>query len=167
MSRSSLSRRMFLTSVATSPLIAATSAQAASDAADDNFQFEVQRSLPEWLARLDAHEFSILRVGGTEVPKSSPLWEETREGQYRCKGCDLPLYSSEYKVVLDIGWVFFQHSFENAVLTGIDFPDQPDSEKPKVQARCRRCGSHLGHIVSIENEVFHCINGTSLNFIAA
>jgi len=60
--------------------------------------------------RLTEEEFRIMRMGGTEHKKTSKLWNETREGAYKCKGCDLDIYSSEYKVPITKGWVFFSHS---------------------------------------------------------
>ncbi|QBY02322.1 peptide-methionine (R)-S-oxide reductase [Rhodophyticola sp. CCM32] len=150
----------------------------------EDFQYEVTRSLPEWLHRLSEPEFRILRLNQTEIPRSSPLWEESRSGTYCCRGCDLTLYDSDWKVILPIGWVFFEHSRQNAVLTGIDNGPQPSEEEASmdeteviispmpgadgarafVEAHCRRCGSHLGHMVAIEGRLLHCINGASLDF---
>jgi len=68
----------------------------------------------------------------------------------------LPIYSSSQKVVLSRGWAFFYHSYENATLTGID--------RGQIEAHCRRCGSHLGHILYVESDILHCINGSALEF---
>jgi peptide-methionine (R)-S-oxide reductase len=35
-----------------------------------------------------------------------------------------------------------------------------------IEAHCRRCGSHLGHVLHVENDILHCINGASLTFAA-
>jgi peptide-methionine (R)-S-oxide reductase len=42
-----------------------------------------------------------------------------------------------------------------------------DEEGPgaMVEVHCRRCASHLGHIVLAEGKLVHCINGTALTFI--
>ncbi|NJK62954.1 MAG: peptide-methionine (R)-S-oxide reductase [Synechococcaceae cyanobacterium SM2_3_1] len=126
----------------------------------DEFQFEVVRSEEEWREILTRREFNILRKGGTEPQRSSELWNEESKGHYHCKGCDLYIYSSEQKEVLDRGWLFFFHSEPNSVLTGID----PGGDHGVIEARCRRCGSHLGHILFVEDYVRHCINGISLVF---
>ena len=57
--------------------------------------------------------------------KSSTLWNERRAGLYKCKGCNLGVYDSEYKVPLTKGWVFFLHS-----------------------------GSHLGHVLYVDRKSF-------------
>jgi peptide-methionine (R)-S-oxide reductase len=33
-----------------------------------------------------------------------------------------------------------------------------------IEVHCRRCGSHMGHVLLVEGEILHCINGTSLVF---
>ena len=132
---------------------------------EPNYTYEIQRTEAEWRERLSDFEYSIMREMGTEPQKSSPLWNETREGQYRCKGCDQLLYWSETKKVLDKGWTFFRHSEPDAVLTGIDATETfGDNLIYMLEVHCRRCGSHLGHVVWISNEVLHCINGAALKF---
>lgn len=135
----------------------------------DGFAYEVTRTDAEWRTHLGEDAFGVLRRGDTEEPRSSPLWNEMRAGSYACRGCDLPLYESSWKVEVDKGWAFFRHSAPNSVLTDIDWPQEagmnPDLGRLTViEVHCRRCGSHLGHIVRIDMQVLHCINGTSLSF---
>lgn len=167
-----IKRRAFLAGSAVSALVLGQRrAQAGTGAgAEDTFVYEVTRSEEEWRGMLDKAEFNILRMGGTELPKTHPLWNNTAEGTYCCRGCDLTLYDSVWKVELDKGWAFFRQSRENTILMGID--GQPpegmgsDDGRPPamIEAHCRRCGSHLGHILTVEGETLHCINGTSLQF---
>ncbi len=138
------------------PQPAATDASELPATSASGFRYEVQRSDEDWRARLTEDEYTVLREGGTEPRNSSPLATETRNGTYACKGCELPIYSSSQKIILPQGWVFFRHSYENAVLTGID--------SGQIEAHCRRCGSHLGHILSVQKQIVHCINGSALNF---
>jgi len=123
------------------------------------FGYEIVRTEDQWRAQLSTSEYGILRDGGTEPRHSSPLTTETANGTYACKGCGLPVYSSAQKTNLNIGWVFFRHSYENSTLTGID--------NGAIEAHCRRCGSHLGHILYVESEILHCINGAALEFTPA
>lgn len=163
-------RRAFLatTGIVAATVVAPRSAGAGAPAA---FSFEITRTDDEWRARLTADEFRILRRGGTELPGSSPLWTETRPGDYCCRGCDLLLYRGAWREPVEKGWVFFRHSEADAVLTGIDGPVAEYgmdtlSDISLIEAHCRRCGSHLGHVLIVERKILHCINGTSLTFSA-
>ncbi len=142
---------------------------AASAPLGDEMIYEVQRTDAQWQAMLSVDEFEILRKRGTEVAKSSPLWNETRDGLYHCKGCDLTSYDARWKTIVDKGWVFFFHSEPNAVLTDVEGPTPKyggmiTGLEAKTELHCRRCGSHLGHYVYIEDRKMHCINGASLVF---
>lgn len=146
--------------------------QADVPAGRDAFDYEVTRSEAEWRALL-GEDFGILREGKTEVPRSSPLWAEAREGTYSCRGCELLQYKSSTKINLLTGWLFFSTSEPNAQLMSQDSPPWSDEESPKsdfdavIEVHCRRCGSHMGHILLIEGRVLHCINGASLTFSEA
>ncbi len=163
-------RRAFLASAASVgaalPLAGAVSAKPNTQGGD--FAYEVQFTDEEWQDRLEPDQYEILRRGGTEWPKSSPLWKETRAGAYHCQGCELHVYHSEWKVELDKGWVFFAHAQPNAVLMDIDkaanYTMNPSNARTMIEAHCRRCGSHLGHILVVERQLVHCINGTALDF---
>ena len=125
--------------------------------------FEVTRSEAEWRAMLTDVEFAVMRKEKTEKAFSSPLDEETRTGIYHCKGCDLPLYSSEHKYDSGTGWPSFWQSLPNAVGT------KPDNTlfAVRTEVHCRRCGSHLGHIFDDGPQPTgkrHCLNGVSLIF---
>lgn len=142
------------------------------------YPYEVTRTEAEWRDLLSEKEYEMLREGGTEFPTSDPKWNDYSAGEFACGGCNLPLYSSEWRAPIELGWLFFYHSHPDAVLTGIDrgnpygggnearmgSPDNP--ERTLIETHCRRCGSHLGHIVHIDGELVHCINGASLSFTA-
>jgi len=171
----SIKRRAFLGGSALSALALAQTRASAGDSGGtaQPFAYEVTRTEAEWRGMLGKDEYNILRKGSTELPKTSALWNNTAEGTYCCRGCDLTVYDSVWKVELDKGWAFFRQSRENTVLMGID-GDPPDGMEPEderfaamIEAHCRRCGSHLGHILTVEGASLHCINGTSLQFRAA
>ena len=174
MSSTSLNRRTFLSSTALVAVSLSTSATKASTptAPDTDFKFEITRSEEEWRAMLSDEEYRIMREGGTEQRFTSDLWDEERAGTYACRGCGLDLYESKWKTILPIGWVFYYHAIPATVMLGIDqLPpemsgsnDDMATAEAMVEAHCRRCGSHLGHVVSIKGKVLHCINGTSLEF---
>ncbi len=138
---------------------------------DETFIYEIQHDEAEWRAKLAPEEYAILRDGETEWPKTSPLWQESRDGTYHCRGCELTAYEANWKVELDKGWVFFHHSVRDAVMTGIDGPvrqygqnEMAEGLIAMVEIHCRRCGSHLGHYLNVSGQNLHCINGTALTF---
>ena len=149
--------------------VAGCAAPGKAGADSEAITYEVRHSDAEWHARLSDVEYAIMRTGRTELPKSSPFWNSTANGRYRCKGCDLTNYDARWKVVLDKGWVFFRHSEPSTVLTGIEgaVPEYgaPDAEYGAfLEVHCRRCGSHLGHLLQMGEKLLHCINGASLKF---
>lgn len=165
-----LTRRGFFASTGAAALTVVSSPASASVAAGSasDFQYEVVRTIDEWYTQLGEQSYAIMREGFTEARKSSPLWEETRVGTYHCKGCDLHNYDASFKVVLDKGWVFFEHAQSDSVLTAIDGP-VPEygamaEDAAFTEVHCRRCGSHLGHLLIIDGAMLHCINGASLDF---
>lgn len=166
-----ISRRRFFSATGAAALTigSAASARVAARLSDENFTYEVNRTDEEWVAMLRGDEYAILREGYTEQPKSSPLWNETRPGIYHCKGCELAVFEGRWKRQLEKGWVFFYHAEPNSVLTDIDGPtpeygSMAEGKKALTEIHCRRCGSHLGHLLVVEKEMTHCINGASLTF---
>lgn len=128
--------------------------------------FEVTRSDAEWRAMLSDLEYRVMREEGTERAFSSPLDANYARGIYHCRGCDLPLYSSETKYDSGTGWPSFWAPLRNAVAT------KPDRSllMLRTEVHCRRCGSHLGHVFGDgppPTGQRHCLNGVSLVFRAA
>lgn len=168
-----LGRRSFLGGSASLALAAGAAAPRASQAAEAGaeFEFEVVRTEAEWRARHTPEVYKILREGDTELPHTSPLVTEERAGTYCCQGCGLTIYDSVWKVPLDIGWVFFSHAEPRTVLTSIDGAPPYGSAMgddggipAMIEVHCRRCGSHLGHLVFAKRKLVHCINGAALDF---
>ncbi|OSQ51704.1 peptide-methionine (R)-S-oxide reductase MsrB [Marivita geojedonensis] len=155
-------RRNFMASAAA--FLGLTGTARLSGAAEGNF--EVTRSKAEWKAMLTSLEYRVMREEGTERAFTSPLNDEKRAGMFHCKGCDLPLYSSEHKYDSGTGWPSFWQAQANAIGT------KPDRSlfMVRTECHCRRCGSHLGHIFDdgpAPTGKRHCINGVSLSFRAA
>lgn len=141
---------------------------------ESDFPYEVTRTKEEWMEHLDNDEeaYSILRQAWTEKRKTTDLWKEAHDGDYLCRGCDLPVYHGRWFHPLDKGWVFFHHAEPHSVMFAIDGPVPQygqagmavDEENALTEIHCRRCGSHLGHHLKVPGTDFylHCINGTSL-----
>lgn len=155
-----MQRRTFL-------LSASALALAGPAAATTSCGFEICRSDAEWRARLTAAEYRVLREEGTERPYSSELNDETRAGEYLCRGCLLPVYSSETKYDSGTGWPSFYDSLPDATATR---EDKRLIFQVRTEVHCRRCGSHLGHVFSDGPQPTgqrHCLNGISLTFVPA
>ncbi|MGK7755504.1 MULTISPECIES: peptide-methionine (R)-S-oxide reductase MsrB [unclassified Roseovarius] len=125
--------------------------------------FEVTRTEAEWREMLTDLEYEVMREEGTERAFSSPLHDLYEPGTYHCRGCDLPLYSSETKYDSKTGWPSFWKAMPNAIGT------KPDRSlfATRTECHCRRCGSHLGHIFDDGPQPTgkrHCLNGVSLTF---
>ena len=156
-------RRFLITSAMVGSAIAAP---AKAGAKSDTFSFEVTRTETEWRAMLTEEQFSVMREGATELPQNGTLWKDYSAGEFLCRGCDLHVYSSDWRVELDKGWIFFAHSQPDAVMMGIDYAkdtsmDDSD-ERTLIETHCRRCASHLGHIVYVDEQLVHCINAASI-----
>lgn len=171
--KSKINRRTVLASGAVLPTALALGASARASAAkfsNPDFPYEVTFTEDEWKDRLSELEYAVMRDGGTEPRQSSLLAFERRDGTYSCKGCELPAFESEWKVPhFDIGWVFFKQAIPDSVLTGVDQSFNPRGMNENevgatIECHCRRCGSHIGHILEVRGEVLHCLNGTSLVF---
>lgn len=134
--------------------------------ANGNGSFEIERTDAEWRAMLTDAEHRVMRRHGTERAGSSPLDKNWADGVYHCRGCDLPLYSSETKFDSGTGWPSFYASLPNAIGTSQD----RKLIYVRTECHCRRCGSHLGHIFDdgpAPTGKRHCLNGVSLVFKAA
>ena len=104
-----------------------------------------------------------MRKEGTERAYTSPLDKLFDKGIYHCKGCDLPLYSSDHKYNSGTGWPSFWKALPGAIGTKID----KKFFMVRTECHCSRCGSHLGHIFDDGPQPTgkrHCINGVSLRF---
>jgi len=125
--------------------------------------FEITKSKSEWKQILTDLEYKVMRKEGTERAYTSPLDKLFDEGIYHCKGCDLPLYSSDHKYNSGTGWPSFWMALPGAIGTKTD----KKFFMIRTECHCSRCGSHLGHIFDDGPQPTgkrHCINGVSLRF---
>lgn len=155
-----IDRRIFLAS--TGLAAAGLFAEAACSAAPKR-KFELNLTEAQWKKRLTPAQFATLRQEATDPAGRSPFTNEKRAGTYSCAGCNLPNYSSKTKYDSGTGWPAFYAAIPNSVVTDTDnllgFA--------RVEAVCRRCGGHLGHIFEDGPKPTgrrHCINGTALKF---
>ncbi|GFE65424.1 peptide-methionine (R)-S-oxide reductase [Litoreibacter roseus] len=169
-SHKTVGRRSFLAGSAGLALAAGATTTAARASQSSNpetgFKFAVEKTPEEWKAQLGDDAFHILREGGTEFPTSSDYWAESKPGIYHCKGCDQALYTSEDYSLQEIGFVFFRHSLPFSIVLNkhtTDYNGAFPEPRDYIESVCSRCGGHLGHVLLVNKEVLHCINGTVLD----
>ena len=120
----------------------------------------------EWRARLSAEQYRVLREEGTERSGSSALNKESRDGEYRCAGCDLALFTSRTKFESGTGWPEFLRSYRRASV------DQ-DGLRAGVAAyrislrTLRRASGHVFEDGPRPTGLRWCNNGVALRFVPA
>ncbi|WP_136248132.1 peptide-methionine (R)-S-oxide reductase MsrB [Halomonas borealis] len=126
----------------------------------------LELSEAEWRERLSEERFQILRKADTERAFSSPLDKQTGEGEYRCAGCDLPLFTSDMKYDSGTGWPSFFTHIEGHLLSELDLV----MLIPRTEYHCARCGGHQGHVFDDGPQptgLRWCNNGLALRFVPA
>jgi len=127
---------------------------------------KIERLDSEWKRLLTPEQYYILRDEGTEPAGSSPLNKEYRKGEYRCAGCDLPLFTSAMKYESGTGWPSFFDKIEGHLQTKRDFK----LIWPRTEYHCARCGGHQGHVFDDGPKptgLRWCNNGLALRFVPA
>lgn len=104
---------------------------------------EVERTEEEWRARLGDQRYRVLRQGGTEPAFSGELVHTKADGTYRCGACGAELFDSTAKFDSGTGWPSFT---EPAVAANVLLSSDSTLGMTRTEVRCRRCGSHLGHV---------------------
>jgi len=112
--------------------------------------------------KLTPEEYVVLREKGTEAPFSGKLLHDKRDGMYKCKVCDSPLFSSEAKFDSGTGWPSFDESLPGSVRE----IDDDSHGMNRTEIVCTKCGSHLGHLFSdgpTKTGRRYCLNSVCLD----
>ena len=137
---------------------------ATAAAKSTNAEFEITKTVAEWRKILTPAQFAVLRQHDTELPDTSSLNQEHRQGNFSCVGCDLPLFTSATKFDSGTGWPSFYAPIAGAIGTTID----KTFLMTRVEVHCHRCGGHLGHVFEDgppPTGQRYCMNGVAMKFI--
>ncbi len=126
--------------------------------------YELTKTDEEWRAQLSAEEYHVLRQAGTERPWSGEYVETKTTGVYRCRACSAELFRSDTKFESHCGWPSF---YEPSRSAAVELLEDRSFGTVRTEVRCRRCGSHLGHVFSGEGyptptDDRYCINSISI-----
>jgi peptide-methionine (R)-S-oxide reductase len=126
--------------------------------------YEIEKTDDEWRAQLSPSEYAVLRTAGTEPAFVGEYTDTKTVGVYHCRACDAELFRSDHKFESHCGWPSFYAPTDKDAVELI--PDNSHGMR-RIEARCRRCGSHLGHLFQGEKygnpiDDRFCINSISV-----
>ncbi len=125
---------------------------------------EISKTDAQWRAQLDATQYEVARQAGTERAFTGKYWDHWESGRYNCIGCGTPLFAADTKFDAGCGWPSYSQAINATV---VDRIVDRSHGMVRVEVRCNRCGSHLGHVFNDgpapTGERF-CINSASIDF---
>ena len=125
---------------------------------------KILKTPQQWRAQLTPEQYYVTREAGTERPFTGEHYFHNRVGRYYCLCCDSLLFESATKFDAGCGWPSY---WEPVNATVVERIVDRSHGMVRVEVRCNRCGSHLGHVFNDgpapTGERF-CINSASIDF---
>ena len=133
----------------------------------DDARYAVRKTDDEWRAQLSPTQYDVARHATTERAFAGKYWDQFAEGRYTCIGCSTPLFESKTKFDAGCGWPSYFEPVNSEVIERV----RDDAHgMTRIEVRCNRCGTHLGHVFPDGPEPTgerFCINSASIDFEAA
>jgi len=125
---------------------------------------KVERTEAQWRDQLSPKEYAVLRQAATEPAFTGEYTDTDTVGVYRCRACGAELFRSDAKFHSGCGWPSFYQPTSGDAVTLVE---DRSHGMLRVEARCARCDSHLGHVFTGEGygtptDERWCINSVSL-----
>ena len=129
-------------------------------------RYAVHKTDDEWRAKLSPMQYQVARQAATERAFTGTYWNHEEAGQYNCIGCGTPLFESATKFDAGCGWPSYFEPVNSEVVERVV---DASHGMVRVEVRCQKCGSHLGHVFPDGPEPTgerFCINSASIDFKA-
>ncbi|MBS1783719.1 MAG: peptide-methionine (R)-S-oxide reductase MsrB [Bacteroidetes bacterium] len=119
----------------------------------------------EWKKILPPEVYQIAREKGTEWAFTGKYYKTDERGDYYCAVCGNHLFRSDAKFASSCGWPSF---FETVRPNSATYISDHSHGMSRIEVKCSRCGSHLGHIFDDGPAPTHkrfCMNSAVLDFV--
>lgn len=131
---------------------------------DETIAKKVVKTDEEWKRELTPQQYEVTRQKGTEPAFTGEYWNNHEKGLYRCSNCGLELFDSGDKYDSGTGWPSFSRPI---AADRVETAEDTSHGMRRVEARCPRCGAHLGHVFDDGPNPTgqrYCMNSISLKF---
>ena len=126
---------------------------------------EIEKTDADWRATLSPEQYEVLRRAGTERAWSGKYVNEHADGTYHCAACGAELFDSTTKFESGSGWPSFYQTKE---ADAVELIEDSSHGMIRTEVRCRRCGSHLGHLFPdgpAPTGQRYCMNSLALDLV--